>query len=57
MTTEIMDCYVPEGEDVDFGPINIENYEGTLDAEELAAFEATMKIVEEANLKVNSVLN
>ena len=28
MTTEIMDCYVPEGNEVDSGPIVKENYEG-----------------------------
>lgn len=59
MTTETIECYLPleQEEDKYNSPELIEFHKGTLDIEELAAFEATKKLVEEAKLKVNSALN
>ncbi len=57
MTTEMMDCYVPEGEQVDSGPINKENYKGTLDALTAAAFAELEKLLESTKKQVDSTLN
>ena len=56
MTTEMMDCYVPEGNEVDSGPIVKENYEGILDKEasdSLSEIKATMAEMRKAIKAVN----
>ena len=53
----MMDCYVPEGEQVDSGPINKENYKGTLDALTAAAFAELEKLLESTKKQVESTVN
>ena len=58
MNTETIDCYVPEKEDqIDYGPINIENYLGTLDANTALAFKELKQIVYESSKDVEDTMN
>ena len=53
----MMDCYVPEGNEVDSGPIVKENYKGTLDALSAAAFVELEKLLESTKEQVKSTVN
>ena len=56
--TESIDCYLPETRDnIDYGPINIENYLGTLDTNTALAFKELKKIVEDSKKDVEDTLN
>ena len=52
-----LDCYLPENDDqMDYGPIKIENYLGTLDTLTASAFAELLKIVASKKQEIKDAL-